>query len=172
MKIAMNEAEFRKLLTTSWQRPLSPAEEARLQTWLSTHPEARGLWDEEAALNHLLDQLPDTPISSNFTARLLEALDRESILPPRTWLSRFFPLTWRGRLLPRLAGATALLAVVLAGIHLYQENHRSKLVHDVRIVGNLAALPYTEFLSDYEAIRQLPTVSIESGDLELLAALE
>ena len=168
----MNEAEFRKLLEISWQRPLSPAEQARLETWLNTRPEARAFWEEELALAHLLQQLPDVPISSNFTARLLQVLQREAAVPRRGVLSRLFRPAWPGRWVPRLAGTTALLAAVLAGVYLYQQQHRTKLVHDVKVVSNLAALPHPEYLGEIETIQQLPIVLVEYVDLELLAALE
>lgn len=169
----MNEAEFKKLLVNSWHRPLSPEEDARLQSWLATHPEAQHLWEEEVELNQLLQQLPDLPLSSNFTARVLQALDRESTAPrriPRRW---FYRPAWLGHWVPRLAGVTVLLILGLVGGNVYHQYHRQKLIRGVELVGNLAALPHPESLEYIETILQLPIIGPDSSwDPELVAALQ
>jgi len=50
------------------------AEDAQLETYLASHPDERTFWDEELHLNQLLSQTPDAPVSSNFTARVLQAI--------------------------------------------------------------------------------------------------
>src|SRR6266542_144743 len=52
----MNESDYRALLQTAWRRPLSLEEQARLDAWLATHPQAQAEWEEEAGLNRLLGQ--------------------------------------------------------------------------------------------------------------------
>src|SRR5262245_52089399 len=74
----MNESEYQALMEASWRRPLTDEEQARLDAWLRTHPAAHNEWEAEMALNRLLEQLPEAPVASNFTARVLQALDRES----------------------------------------------------------------------------------------------
>ena len=65
---------------------LSPEQQQQLDAYLAAHPEERTGWDEELALNHLLDQVPDVPVSSNFTALLLQRVQRENSSPQvRAW---------------------------------------------------------------------------------------
>src|SRR5437867_10645652 len=73
----MTEAEFNRLLDIAQRRPLTPAEEVRVREYTLERPEARNLWEEEAALNHVLSRLPQAPLSSNFTAQVLHAVGRE-----------------------------------------------------------------------------------------------
>ena len=44
---------------------------------LAAHPEAQADWEAEAGLNDALGRLPDVAVSSNFTARVLQAVERE-----------------------------------------------------------------------------------------------
>ena len=91
----MNEAEYQELQEAGWRRRLTPAEEARIQAWLAAQPERRAEWEAEAGLNQWLGQLPDVPVASNFTARVMQKLDRERLTAPRRaglaeWFSRAF----------------------------------------------------------------------------------
>src|SRR5262245_30630619 len=80
----MNESEFRALIEQSCRRPLNDAEQVQLSIWLAAHPEHRTTWEDEAALNRYLDNLPDAPVSSNFTALVMQAVERESALNPQS----------------------------------------------------------------------------------------
>ena len=70
------ETRMREL---SWRRKLTSAEQAELDAWLAAHPEAAAQWQEEAALNALLEQLPGATVPSNFTARVMQDIDREMV---------------------------------------------------------------------------------------------
>src|SRR5262249_40432154 len=74
----MNEPRYHQLLEAAWRRRLTATEEAELRAWLAAHPELRADWETETALNEHLVQLPDAPVSTNFTARVLQAVERES----------------------------------------------------------------------------------------------
>ena len=58
------------------RRPLTEAEQAELDVWLSAHPEARTDWELELALSKTLerDSAPKAP--SNFTARIFQEIER------------------------------------------------------------------------------------------------
>ena len=49
-----------------------------MRAWLAAHPEAQADWEAEAGLSEALGQLPDAPVPSNFTARVLQSVERES----------------------------------------------------------------------------------------------
>src|SRR5215475_10049493 len=62
----------------NWRRKLTAAEEAQLQAWLSEHPELLADWETEFALSEALGRMPDAPLPSNFTARVLRAAELET----------------------------------------------------------------------------------------------
>src|ERR1019366_6668277 len=68
---------------------LTTDQEAQLHNYLATHPEERASWEDDLSLNHLLRQVPDAPISSNFTAQVLQLAAQEnrgrSSPQPRFW---------------------------------------------------------------------------------------
>jgi anti-sigma factor RsiW len=170
----MNDAEWNELRETGWKRPLKPAEEARIQAWLAARPEDQAAWEEETSLSLLLDQLPQAPVPSNFTAEVLrevDSLERSGCGGRLTWQERLKPGRW---LRPRWAlglASTLTLVLGLAGLHFYRDNERKEIVSGVRMVSPLAALPHPEALQDFEAIHRLSAVP-PTVDLELLAALE
>ena len=158
-------------LATAARRRLTVGEEARLQAHLAGHPELQAAWEEETGLNRLLEQLPAAPVSSNFTAQVLLALDRESCVPSRpavfNWWQR---LGWQ-ELTPRVAMAGLVLCVGLLGYWQHQVSHRTELAKDVYGVGGVAGVPTVEMLKNFEAINRLHQAP-QTADLELLAALK
>src|SRR5258707_9900894 len=104
-----NDPLFIKFRELSWRRKLTPAEQTELRNWLAAHVEAQADWEAEAGLSDALDQLPDAPVPSNFTANVLQAIQRETAAEARARQTAF---PWWRRLpwLPR----TAFAAVVVA----------------------------------------------------------
>ena len=91
----MKEVRNDELVRLSLKAELTPEEESRLEAWLAAHPETRAAWDEDRALGRALQSLPDAPLASNFTARVLQAVDLEETraergrrAPEQSW--------WRG----------------------------------------------------------------------------
>src|SRR3989304_6073907 len=97
---------YTRLREASWRRPLTAAEQAELHACLAAHPEAQADWDAEAGLNELLGRLPDAPVASNFTTRVLQAIEHDPAQSARSSVR-----DWRWRVwVPRLAaGVVALL---------------------------------------------------------------
>src|SRR5579859_4446806 len=96
----------------TWRRKLTPSEEARLSQWLAAHPEAQADQESDVALNEALDSLPDAPISSNFTTRVLQAAASEPArnhLAVPVWAALLHPLRW----LPRMALVALTLGLAL-----------------------------------------------------------
>src|SRR5437879_8108066 len=108
---------YRKLLEISWRRKLTESEAAELQAWLAAHPEIHAEWQEEAQLNELLEALPDAPMPSNFTARVLAEVEREEKLQARAGGSSWRFWNWPFRWLPRAAFAAVVLGSGLLAYH-------------------------------------------------------
>lgn len=154
-------------------RDLTPAEEARLREWMARAPgKARSL-EEELELNQLLRALPDVPVSSNFSARVLASVQLEEsqarrpvlLAPWRQWLAG----SW-GR---RLAFASLALSVGWMSVQQYQAAQRKELARSVAQF-SAVAMPTLEVIRDFPAIEGLRQVSLTSfhPETDLLDALQ
>jgi hypothetical protein len=165
----MQDEHYREIKEAGWRRKLNRDEEAALQKFLAAHPAAREAWGEEAALNRLLERLPIPPVSSNFTARLLQAVQSAPVR--HSWRDWFAPAQW----LPEsLAGQVAMCSMMvclgLFSFREYQVIHRARIARQLAGVSRLAALPSMEWLKDFDTINGISQVKV--ADDELLAALE
>ena len=61
-----------------WRRKLTEAEHAGLRA----QPETQADLELESRLTEALARLPDAPVPSNFTARVLQAVEREEVRGP------------------------------------------------------------------------------------------
>ena len=170
----MNDFEYNELLAASWRRKLTPAEEARAQDYLATHPDAQVGWEEDLALTRHLEELPDAPLSSNFTALVLQRVDAEargttSVKPTEAMAAWWARLS--NRFMPR--AALGLLVAGLSAAVLLQHQHHTRQVMagDVREFMQVASLPGPEVFEDFDAIQTLQPVSFSTDD-DLLAALQ
>lgn len=147
---------YQKLREIAWRRPLNEAEQAELRGWLSAHPEQKAETEVEAALTQALAKLPDAPMPSNFTARVLQAIEREQQAAARS-ASKTSPPWWR-RLIPRIAVASV---VVGAGVVVYRHNQAVKqeeladAARNLVVVATAAPLADPTVFEDFEAIRHL-----------------
>jgi anti-sigma factor RsiW len=169
----MNDAAFKQLLDTALRRKLTAEEEARVQAFLARDPQARAVWEEEMALSQLLNGLPDAPLASNFTAQVLQAVERDSPRRPALKLFR-----WVGLRRPAQPYAVACLALVLATLAYwqYESVRRDKMALALhRLAPHLdnpstaVALTPDELWENFEAINRLPQTQ---SDEELLAVLK
>jgi hypothetical protein len=158
----MNDADYQNLKETAWRRPLSPAEEKRLRDIVAAKPALQAQWAEEAALNRLLGRLPAARVSSNFTARVVQAARGVPARP--VWSERLAPFGWLSRnWMPRVALGLAMVCCGFLSFHEYQSVRRAQIARE------LAALPPMEWLKDFDTIDRLNKVSV--ADTELLAVL-
>src|SRR5690348_3242773 len=158
--------EFDDNQTKSW-RKLTAAETAQLRAWLEEHPELQADWETETRLTEALARLPDAPVPSNFTARVLRAIEREAATarPGRT------PLPWFLRaLVPRAAAAGVIFAAVFLTYHEHTITRRAELVQGVKVVAGVSSLPSPEILQDFDTIRQMS--SAPGPDTELIALMK
>jgi anti-sigma factor RsiW len=160
---------YSRLREANWRRELTDAEQAELRAYLASHPEARADWEAEAGLNAGLSRLPDAPVPSNFTARVLQAVERESVAARRERL-QVTQIWWWRHVVPRAAAVLIVAAVGWFGFQHYQADQRERLVVGLAVVATVESLPSTEALQDFEAIRRLSLTP--AGDEELLALNE
>ena len=161
----IDDSAYKQLLEQSWQRKLTSEEEKSLNAWLAAHPDAQADWDQEAGLNEALARLPDAPVPSNFTARVLQAIERDEAAETRTAAGSSF---WaRLRWIPRLAFVAIVLCVGLISYQQVQVRNTHERMRDV--VAVVSSLPSPEVLKDFNAIQALNQTP---PDEELLTALK
>jgi len=166
----MNESDYMKLREEAWRRPLTADEKSRLQSYWLVHAESQHDWEEEAALTQLLARAPDAPLSSNFTARVIQAIELEQLRAQR---KGSFALQRLRSWLPRLA-ITGL--VVGLGAFGYQEYRQHELQQKTRYLDTLAVaaatFPDAKMWDDFDAIVSLaPSISPAKNEV-LWAALD
>jgi len=159
---------FERLREVRWRGELSPAEREELAAWLKQNPNRRADWEAEAALSQLLEGMPDVPVASNFTARVLREAQRPEHHRSRSWLPRWLG---SGRIwLPRLAMGSAVAAVVVFSYAQFQAQRGASMVQSISTVAEIAALPGPEILRDFDAIQALEKTPV--ADDELLRLME
>jgi len=151
----------------SWRRPLTEAEKAELRALLTAHPEAHTDWETEAQISELLGRLPDAPVPSNLTARVLAAieLDEKTAVQAPAW-RRWIHLRW----LPRTALAALCLGTGLLTYHQIRAAQRHEIGHSIVAVSDAAPPLPPDVLQDFDAIRRLNPKP--AADTELLALLQ
>ena len=164
-----NDPIYNRLRELSWRRRLTGPEEAELRAWLATHPEAQADWEAEAGLNASLSGLPDVPVPGNFTAHVLQAVEREAAADLRRPQGKW--LTWlRRRWLPRVAFATVVVGAAFVSYQKVDASSRRKLAESVAVVSSVSSLPSPDILKDFDAIRALN--STPPPDEELLLVFQ
>lgn len=159
---------YEKLREISWRRKLTSPEERELREWLAAHPEIQEAVDLEMGLSEALGKMPDVPVASNFTARVLREVEREAKAQTRERETRW--KLWRRlpRWLPKVASVT--LAVTVAGsVYLYHQGVEASQKELVQRVAKVP-LPNPEILTNFEAIRIVSATP--APDEQLLALFQ
>ena len=140
-----------------WRRKLTEAERAQLPAQPDLELDAR--------LTGALAKTPNVPVPSNFTARVLDAIDREEAAArPRLWV-----LNWRS-LLPRVAVVATALFVAGLTVQRYETvSYHASLAKTVAMV-TTAPPPSVDALENLEAIQRMGQSAHADG--ELLADLQ
>ncbi len=158
--------QLSQLRESGWRRKLTEAEQAERRAHLAANPAARADWEMESALNATLAQLPDASVPSNFTARVLQAVEREEA-GPRAWSWRW---NWH-MLVPRVAFAAAV--IMFAGLAFqHHETYRQRitLAKNVVLLTRGQPMPSPEALENFDAIRRMSQP--QHADDELLALMQ
>ena len=157
---------YHRLCELGWRRKLTGAEEAELRAYLAAHPDVQADWDAEAVLGDVLNRIPDAPLPSNFTSRVIHAVERDQTgldpEPRRGWSWRVF--------LPRLAVAVGVACLGLFASQRYAGIQRARLARNVAAVLSVQPPPSPQLLADFDAIRRLNRTP--PPDEELLALLK
>lgn len=169
----MKNQRAEQLLDTAARRRLSANEQAEWDALLGQCATSeRAPWEDEMRLNRVLGTLIQIPVSSNFTTRVLGALERELRRGDgrrAAWL-RWLPLLrWRWQW---AAGSVAIL--LLTAVTLQQGQRvqaRQDVVHSAGMLAEAGNLPSLEMLRDFDAIYALPGGPLPSAT-DLTAAFE
>jgi len=153
---------FEHLREQAWRGKLTPSQEAQLRDWLSTHPEARDDWDAEAGLSEALGRLPDVPVPSNFTARVLGAVNLERSAAQRS--APKFGRIWE-RWVRWAAACAVILAALAAGLSFVERFKTERLANSIAEVSRVAPLPSPEILANFDVICALDRTPAPDEDL-------
>jgi anti-sigma factor RsiW len=149
---------YTQLREAGWRRKLTSAEEAQLCAWLAANPQEQKDWEAETAMNDALARLPDVEVPSNFTARVLAAVERERQGAAHSIGHRRQPWRLGWNWLPRAALAALILGAGLVSYEYTRKKvERKQLAESVVAVSDVTSLPSPEVLQDFDAIRALNT---------------
>lgn len=157
-----DKSPYDRLREAGWRRPLTAGERAELREWLAAHPEVRTDWELEAGLSEALRGMQGAPVPSNFTARVLQAVNLEELRVARA-PARPLWVSWVSGWLPRTALAGLFVLSTLASYHYAEAKQRVKMAQSVVRVSE--ALPSAEMLENFDAIRALNPTPAADGDL-------
>ena len=166
----MNDIEYQALVEESWRRRLTASERAQLDAWLAANPAARLDWEADAALTRELQRLPDTPLASNFTAQVMQAVERESRSTARRISFFEHIVQWFRRPASKLAWAVLLIAAGLFGFQQHRASVRNEVAQGLSVLASMAALSDPTVFENFETIRRLGQAA-PTDDEELLAVL-
>jgi anti-sigma factor RsiW len=166
-----SDNEINNLITRALRGQLSAAEQRDLDRRLESDAALRDAFEQERALDHILERLPNVPVSTNFTSLVLQSVrteqrERPSIKNP--WFRfRFARL------------ATGLAVVTIAGVLSVQQYRKAEQQEMVRSVASFSGVASAIgqpdspqlVLRDFETIQRFPVPASEL-DLELLVALQ
>ena len=158
-----NEPLQNHLRELAWRRKLTDAEKAGL----GAQPEAQADLELESRLSEALTRVPDAPVPSNFTARVLQAIEREEARGART---RGWSWYWRV-LVPRVAVAVAVVGFAGLAYQQHELGKRAQLARDIALLAAAQPVPSVEALKNFDAIQRMSQTTPQADD-KLLALLQ
>lgn len=164
-----NNPLYDRMREQRWRRPLTAAEAEALKSWLAAHPENRPDWEAETGLSAALEHLPDIPVASNFTARVLQTVEREEAAAEHRPAGRLWAGAWWRRWAPRVTMAALLVTTGGISYRHFEAAHRAEVASSVATISDVSSLPSPEILKDFEAIQAL--TQTPPADEDLLALL-
>ena len=144
-----------------WRRRLTEAERAALH--------GQSELELEAYLTDALARMPDAPVPSNFSARVLNAVEFEEAQVARATRSKGWRWNWHA-ILPRMAVAMAVLLFAGIGFQRHEAAvHRAEMAKSLSAVAS-ARIPDLGALNDFDAIQRMGQST--HADTELIADLQ
>ena len=158
---------YQRLREIGWRRALTEGEQAELRAWLAAHPEAMADIEVETALDAALAKSPNAPVSSNFTARVMAAIEQDEAAQRRAG-SQPRPAWWRV-FIPRFAVATVIVVCVALGYRHNTTVEQNELVSAAKQIAEGRALSDMAVIEDFEIIRNLypPETSVDENLLAM-----
>jgi hypothetical protein len=145
----------------AWRNRPAPEEVSRLRSGMS-NPAISEELQVERRLTAALGRLSQAPVPSNFTARVLQAVERERAVAARRrprWISHW---------LPKLAFSCVLLSAGVIAWNKVETVRKAEMIQSVATIS--ASAPSPEILQDFEAIRALSRTP--PADEQLLALMQ
>ena len=140
-----------------WRRKLTDAERNALRPELKM----------DARLTAVVGQIPDASVPSNFTARVMDAIELEEARSAR---SVGWTLNWR-LLWPRVAVAATVLIFAGVSIQRYEtHSQRTLRAKNSVLLASLQPPPSVDALENLDAIQRMSQTAHADG--ELLAVLQ
>src|SRR5688572_26567963 len=167
-----NGNEISDLLARASRGELSAAEMRDFERRVGADPALREAWLLEQNLQRALDQLPNVPVSTNFTSLVLQSVRSEQ---PST---QHKPSGWLRLRFPRLAAGLAVVGLAaFLTLHQYRKAQHEEMAQSVGSFTQVASALSPEqrpglAFQDFEAIQRYSLPSGSELDLELLAALQ
>jgi len=123
--------------------------------------------DLQKQVRGMLSRLPDTPVASNFTARVMQAIELEDKRPFRQWV---FGWHWRA-LLPRAAVVTVLAGFTIITVHQHEAYvQQLDLAKSIAQETGSQPLPSVDALKNFAAIQRMGEAAPPDNDLLALAS--
>jgi len=118
----------------------------------------------------MLAALPNVPVPSNFTARVLARVEREASSEVRLENDVRPPVRWWTSWLPKAGFAAVVFAAALFSYHHLQSARRAEWAQSLSTVSQVASMPSPDVLNDFDAIAALS--STPPADEELLKIMQ
>jgi anti-sigma factor RsiW len=162
-----------ELINRALQGKLSSEEKRQFEQQLQADSLLRQRFDEEQALERLLESAPKLPVPTNFTSLVLQAARREQRRPAKT-KSRWFRFTFA-------RVASGLAVAIVAGffaVQQYRAAEREQMARSVSAFTEVVSVINPEqtapgsVLQNFDAIQRLSLPHETELDLDLLVALQ
>ncbi|HZQ46342.1 MAG TPA: hypothetical protein VFC07_04970 [Verrucomicrobiae bacterium] len=151
----MSDPLNQRIRELSWHQQLTKEEEAEVRAYLGRHPQAREEVAVEERLTRLLERIPQAPkVASNFTAQVMQAIEREKAAAHRKAAEPSVGAWWRSWL-PRVALAGAAGLVAMMGYHEHQVHQRTLMAERVQQVAEAFSGLGREPVEHFEPISRI-----------------
>ncbi|HTV40421.1 MAG TPA: hypothetical protein VMF08_07595 [Candidatus Sulfotelmatobacter sp.] len=124
------------------------------------------LHNEQRQLRELLSRLPDAPLASNFTVRVMQAIEAAEARR-----GRWGAIEWNWRIFfPRITVTAAAAGIIAIAFHRHELLvQRQRLVDSVVVVAS-QPMPSVEALKNFDAIQRMSQSARPDDELLALAS--